>query len=283
MRQAVHRCPEPRIATPGRQRRNRVRPGVRRRFHRRATAAPGWPRRADTDRTARPLSRNRHRRCVRAPVNAPGCRTPRRTPPQRSQCRWPLCGTSSVTDRRCGTGGHLLSAERPADRRSPAAQRPAAMTIEAAAEGPQRSRPGGGNGTGCRTPDRSRSHPARTPQPARGHPGDTEAGHPGHPGRTAEDPARGTPDPQPPGRQGPRPAHPNGRRRRWRNRTATVTSADHDRPGAVSGDRSRGDTADGYQPADAPVGQAGQPVGRGHRGPRGADGDTAAATTTAEG
>jgi hypothetical protein len=31
------------------------------------------------------------------------------------------------------------------------------MTVEAAAEGPQRFRPGGSNGTGCRTPDRSRA------------------------------------------------------------------------------------------------------------------------------
>jgi hypothetical protein len=73
-----------------------------------------------------------------------------RTSAQRSQCRWLLCSTGSDTDRRCGTGaGHLLSAERPADRRCPAAQRPAAMTAEAAAEGLQRFRPGSGNGTGA--------------------------------------------------------------------------------------------------------------------------------------
>jgi hypothetical protein len=47
--------------------------------------------------------------------------------------------------------------------RCPPAQRPADMPAEAAAERPQRFRPGGGNGTGCRTPDRSRSHPAWTP------------------------------------------------------------------------------------------------------------------------
>jgi hypothetical protein len=52
--------------------------------------------------------------------------------------------------------------------RCPPAQRPAAMTVEAAAEGPQRFRPGGGDGTGCRTPDRSRWHPAWTPRLAAG-------------------------------------------------------------------------------------------------------------------
>jgi hypothetical protein len=100
----------------GRRRRNR--PGVRRRFRRRPTPAARWPRRADTDRTPHPPSRNGHRRCVRPPVNPPGRRTPRRTrPPQRSHCRWPLCGAGSDTDRRCGTGGgHLLSVARPADR-----------------------------------------------------------------------------------------------------------------------------------------------------------------------
>jgi hypothetical protein len=72
-------------------------------------------------------------------------------------------------DRRCGTCvGHPLSAARPADRSVSQAQRPADMTVEAAAEGPQRIRPGGGTGTGCRTPDRGGSptlpwtgHPVR--------------------------------------------------------------------------------------------------------------------------
>ena len=63
-------------------------------------------------------------------------------PPQRSHCRWPLC-------RKCV--GHPLSAQRPADRTVSQAQQPADMAVEAAAEGPQRFRPGGGNGTGCRT------------------------------------------------------------------------------------------------------------------------------------
>ena len=48
----------------GRQRRNR--PGPCRRFRRRPTPAARWPRRADTDRTARPPSRNRQPRCVSA-------------------------------------------------------------------------------------------------------------------------------------------------------------------------------------------------------------------------
>jgi hypothetical protein len=163
MRRAVRRCPEPRTAT--------------------RTAAAGaaecppqvpspsdpaarWPRRADTDRTERPPSRNRHRRWCPPPVNSTGCRTPRRTrPPQRRRRRWPSCGSGPDTDRRCGTGrGHpryTRSGQRAG--RCPPAQRPADMPVEAAAEGPQRFRPGGGNGTGCRTPDRSRSHPAWTP------------------------------------------------------------------------------------------------------------------------
>jgi hypothetical protein len=106
MRQAVRRCPEL-GQPPGRRRRDW--PGVRRRFRHCPTQRRGGHARADTDRIARPPGRNRHRRCVRPPVNSPGCRTPRRTrPPQRSHCRWPMCGTGSDTDRRCGTGrGHL--------------------------------------------------------------------------------------------------------------------------------------------------------------------------------
>ena len=55
--------------------------------------------------------------------------------------------------------------------RCPPAQRPADMSVAAAAEGPQRFRPGGGDGTGCRTPPppagRSRT-PDRTPEAADG-------------------------------------------------------------------------------------------------------------------
>jgi hypothetical protein len=87
-------------------------------------------------------------------------------PPQRSHCRWPLCGTCV---------GHPLSAARPADRSVSPAQRPADMTVEAAAEGPQRFRPGGGTGTGCRTPDRSGSPTLPwTPNPPAGRPGRTQ-------------------------------------------------------------------------------------------------------------
>jgi hypothetical protein len=48
------------------------------------------------------------------------------------------------------------------------------MTVEAAAEGPQQFRPGGGYGTGCQTPDRSGSHPPPGhPRPAAGRRGRT--------------------------------------------------------------------------------------------------------------
>jgi hypothetical protein len=176
MRQAVRRGPEPRTATPdgsggtGR--------GVRRRFRCRPTPAVRWPRWADTDCTAGPPSRDCHRQCVRPPVNSPGWLRPRRTrPPQRRRCRWPLCarvrtltgGAAHAVDTGCPQRGRRTG-------RCPLAQRPAAMTVEAAAEGPQRFRPGGGNGTGCRTPDRSRSHPAWTPCPPAGRRGRTGQG-----------------------------------------------------------------------------------------------------------
>jgi hypothetical protein len=93
----------------------------------------------------------------------PAGRTPRRTP-QRSHCIWPLCGTGSDTDRdaaRVADNCCPQSGQRTG--RCPPAQRPAGMTIGAAAEGRQRFRPAGGNGTGCRTPDRSRSLPAWHP------------------------------------------------------------------------------------------------------------------------
>jgi hypothetical protein len=50
------------------------------------------------------------------------------------------------------------------------------MTVDAAAEGPQRFRPGGGNGTDCRTPrpptGRRSQTPDRTPEGADGQSGD---------------------------------------------------------------------------------------------------------------
>jgi hypothetical protein len=142
--------------------------GVRRRFRRRPPPTATWQHRADNGRTACAPSRNRRRRWCPLTGQPPSCRTPRRTrPPQRSQCRWPLCGTGSDTDRRCGTVADTCcpqSGQRTVGvQRCPAAQRPADMTVEAAAEGPQRFRPGGGNETGCRTPDRRRSRPVWTP------------------------------------------------------------------------------------------------------------------------
>jgi hypothetical protein len=124
--------------------------------------AARWPCRADTDRIARPPGRNRHRRGVRSPVNSPRLADttadtsapaqPLQIAVVRHVCRTP--------DRRCGTCvGHPLSTARPADRSVSTGTTTADMTVEAAAEGPQRFRPGGGTGTGCRTPDRSGSHP----------------------------------------------------------------------------------------------------------------------------
>jgi hypothetical protein len=166
MRQAVGRGPEPRTATPDGSG-GTVR-GVRRRFRRRPTPAARWPRPADTDRTARPASRNRHCRGVRPPSTRPaaGHHTARHlrrnaavAAGRRAARVRTLTGDAArVVDTCCPQRGQRTG-------RCPLAQRPAAMTVEAAAEGPQRFRPGGGNGTGCRTPDRSRSHPAWTPCP----------------------------------------------------------------------------------------------------------------------
>jgi hypothetical protein len=112
---------------------------------------------------------------VRSPVNSPGCPTPRRTrPPQRRRRRWPSCGTGPDTDRRCGAGGgHPRYPARPADRSVSSGTRTSGHDRRGRAAGAQRFRPGGGNGTGCRTPDRSRSHPARTPRPPAGRRGRT--------------------------------------------------------------------------------------------------------------
>ena len=142
---------------PGRQRRNR--PGPCRRFRRRPTPAARRPRRADIDRTTRPPSRNRQPRCVSADRSTrpvAGHHGGKR-PPQRSHCRWPLCVTGSDSDRDAARVANTCcpqSGQRTG--RCPPAERPADMTVEAAAEGPRRLRPGGGNGTGWRTPDRSR-------------------------------------------------------------------------------------------------------------------------------
>jgi hypothetical protein len=92
-----------------------------------------------------------------------------------------LVGVSAHRSTRPAAGHHGGRASAPAQPlqmagvrhvcRCPPADRPADMTVEAAAEGPQRFPPGGGTGTGCRTPDRSGPHPAWTPRPPAGRPG----------------------------------------------------------------------------------------------------------------
>jgi hypothetical protein len=62
----------------------------------------------------------------------------------------PTGDAAHVSDTRCPQRGRRTG-------RCPLADRPADMTVEAAAEGPQRFRPGGGTGTGRRIPDRSGS------------------------------------------------------------------------------------------------------------------------------
>jgi hypothetical protein len=141
----------------GRQRRNR--PGPCRRFRRRPTPAARWPRRADTDRTARPPSRNRQPRCVSAdrstrPVAGHhGGRVRRSAAVAAGRCaawvRTPTGDATWVAGTCCPQRGQRTG-------RRPLAERLAAMPVEAAAEGPQRFHPDGGNGTGWRTPDRSR-------------------------------------------------------------------------------------------------------------------------------
>jgi hypothetical protein len=118
--------------------------------------------------TARtPPSWNHPRRCVRPPVHSPGCWTPRRTRVRPSAAIADGRCAARVSDTRCPQRGRRTG-------RCPQAQRPADMTVEAAAEGPQRFSPGGGNGTGCRTPDRSGSHPPWTPRPPAGRRGRTQ-------------------------------------------------------------------------------------------------------------
>ena len=166
MRQAVGRGPEPRTAPPDGSG-GTVR-GVRRRFRRRPTPAARWPRPADTDRTARPASRNRHCRGVRPPSTRPaaGHHTAGHLRRNAAVAAGRRAARVRTLSRRCGTGrGHLLSAARPADRsvstgtttsghdRRGCGRRAAAV--------PSRRQ----HGTGYRTPDRSRSHPAWTPCP----------------------------------------------------------------------------------------------------------------------
>jgi hypothetical protein len=143
MRQAVGRGPEPRTATPDGSG-GTVR-GVRRRFRRRPTQRRGGHgRRTPTAPHVRPAGTV----TVGASAHRQPARLPDTTQPDICAATPPLqlavVRTGSDADRRCGTGrGHLLSAARPADRPVSLAQRPAAMTVEAAAEGPQRFLPGG--------------------------------------------------------------------------------------------------------------------------------------------
>jgi hypothetical protein len=160
----------------GRQRRN----GPRRpdQARRRPIPAARWPRRADTDHTARPPSRNHPGRGVRHRSTGPaaghhGGRVRASAAIADGRCavriRTPDGDAAGVSDTRCPQRGRRTG-------RCPPAQRPADVTVEAAAEGPQRFRPGGGNGTGCRTPDphTSRSDPAWTPRPPAGRRGRTQ-------------------------------------------------------------------------------------------------------------
>jgi hypothetical protein len=103
MRHAVRRCPEP--EQPPRA--AAAEPSGASAAGSAAVQLPAarWPRRADTDRTARPAELGRHRLCVRSPVNPPGCRTHGGR----------VCRSTAVADavvrarvrtyRRCGTGG----------------------------------------------------------------------------------------------------------------------------------------------------------------------------------
>jgi hypothetical protein len=97
--------------------------------------------------------------CLRRPVNPPGRRIPWREASAAAQplhmavvrhgVRTPTGDAVRVEDTCCPQHGSGPVAS--------AGRTTSGMTFEAAAEGPQRFRPGGGNGTGCRTPDRSRA------------------------------------------------------------------------------------------------------------------------------
>jgi len=130
--------------------------GVLRRFRRCPTPAARWPVTANIDRIARPPSRNCHRRGARQPV------------------QMAIVQHVSDTDGRCGTVADTRCPQRGLRTgRCPPAEPPADMTVETAAEGLQRFRPGGSYRTGYRTPDRSRSHRAGHPRPPAGRRGHT--------------------------------------------------------------------------------------------------------------
>jgi hypothetical protein len=127
--------------------------------------AARWPCRADTDRIARrpagtvTVGVSAHR-STRPAAGHHGGRASAPTQPLQMAVVRHVCRTPAVRSGRTG--------------RCPPADRPADMAVEAAAEGPQGFRPGGGTGTGCRTPDRSGSHPPWTPRPPAGRPGRTQ-------------------------------------------------------------------------------------------------------------
>src|SRR5215211_70254 len=96
-------------------------------------------------------------------------------PPRNAPMQMAVCGTGSDSDRRCGTRrGHLLSAERLVDRWVSTGTTTSGHGRRGGGRGPRRFRPGGSDGTGCRTPDRSRSHPPWTPRPPAGERGRTQ-------------------------------------------------------------------------------------------------------------
>jgi hypothetical protein len=156
MRRAVRRCPTPRTATTdgsGGTVRGpaagsaAVRPSGE-------VAAAGRHRPHRTSAQPEPPSPV----CVRRPSTRPaaghhGGRVRRSAAVAAGRCaawvRTPTGDAARVADTWCPQRGQRTG-------RRPLAERPAAMPVEAAAEGPQRLRPGGGNGTGRRTPDRSR-------------------------------------------------------------------------------------------------------------------------------
>jgi hypothetical protein len=128
--------------------------------------------------------------CVRRPSTRPaaghhGGRVRRSAAVAAGRCaawvRTPTGDAARVADTCCPQRGQRTG-------RRPLAERPAAMPVEAAAEGPQRFHPDGGNGIGWRTPDRSRVAfcldtpsargtiwPHRTPQAADGQSADRSA------------------------------------------------------------------------------------------------------------
>jgi hypothetical protein len=139
--------------------------------------AARWPCRADTDRIARrpagtvTVGVSAHRSTRPAAGHHGGRASAPAQPLQiavvRHVCRTP--------DRRCGTCvGHPLSAARPADQSVSTGTTTSGHDRRGCGRRTPGFRPGGGTGTGCRTPDRSGSHPPWTPRPLAGRPGRTQ-------------------------------------------------------------------------------------------------------------